>query len=169
MAIFGPWINKTLTNESCEYSQLHWWVTWEELQYCVSFGQITPNARYRTLIRCWWVRVYEYITTWTHFPYYQGNIAELCIFFAVGEITKTSCITNVRILRAYNISHEISSQFWWPLFYHSYVFSSNATFVIDSSLYFESHDDVIKWKHFPCNWPFVRGLHRSPMNSGHKG
>ena len=23
------------------------------------------------------------------------------------------------------------------------------------------HDDVIKWKHFPCYWPFVRGIHRS--------
>ena len=22
------------------------------------------------------------------------------------------------------------------------------------------HDDVIKWKHFPRNWPFVRGIHR---------
>ena len=32
-----------------------------------------------------------------------------------------------------------------------------------------SHDDVIKWKHFPCNWPFVRGIHRSPVNSPHKG
>ena len=21
------------------------------------------------------------------------------------------------------------------------------------------HDDVIKWKHFPCYWPFVRGIH----------
>ena len=32
-----------------------------------------------------------------------------------------------------------------------------------------SHDDVIKWKHFPCYWPFVRGIHRSPVNSPHKG
>ena len=32
-----------------------------------------------------------------------------------------------------------------------------------------NHDDVIKWKHFPRNWPFVRGIHRSPMNSPHKG
>ena len=24
------------------------------------------------------------------------------------------------------------------------------------------HDDVIKWKHFPRYWPFVRGIHRSP-------
>ena len=31
------------------------------------------------------------------------------------------------------------------------------------------YDDVIKWKHFPRYWPFVRGIHRSPMNSPHKG
>ena len=31
------------------------------------------------------------------------------------------------------------------------------------------HDDVIKWKHFPCYWPFVQGIHRSPVNSPHKG
>ena len=31
------------------------------------------------------------------------------------------------------------------------------------------HDDVIKWKHFPCYWPFVRGIHRSPVNSPPKG
>ena len=31
------------------------------------------------------------------------------------------------------------------------------------------HDDVIKWKHFPRNWPFERGIHRSPVNSPHKG
>ena len=31
------------------------------------------------------------------------------------------------------------------------------------------HDDVIKWKHFPRYWPFVEGIHRSPVNSPHKG
>ena len=31
--------------------------------------------------------------------------------------------------------------------------------------WFGTHDDVIKWKHFPRYWPFVRGIHRSP----HKG
>ena len=31
------------------------------------------------------------------------------------------------------------------------------------------HDDVIKWKHFPLYWSFVRGIHRSPVNSPHKG
>ena len=31
------------------------------------------------------------------------------------------------------------------------------------------HDDVIKWKHFSCFLAFVRGVHRSPVNSQHKG
>ena len=28
------------------------------------------------------------------------------------------------------------------------------------------HDDAIKWKKNPRYWPFVRGIHRSPVNSG---
>ena len=36
-------------------------------------------------------------------------------------------------------------------------------------IWLPSYDDVIKWKHFPRNWPFVRGIHRSPVNSPHKG
>ena len=32
-----------------------------------------------------------------------------------------------------------------------------------------AHDDVIKWKHFPRCWPFVRGIHRSPVSSPKKG
>ena len=43
----------------------------------------------------------------------------------------------------------------------------------DNSLYISSailnHHDVIKWKHFPCYWPFVRGIHPSPVNSPHRG
>ena len=31
------------------------------------------------------------------------------------------------------------------------------------------HADVIKWKHFPRYWPFVRGIHWSPVNYPHKG
>ena len=30
------------------------------------------------------------------------------------------------------------------------------------------HDDVIKWKHVPRYWPFVRGIHRWPVDSLHK-
>ena len=31
------------------------------------------------------------------------------------------------------------------------------------------HDDVNKWKLFLHYWTFVRGIHRSPVNSTHKG
>ena len=37
------------------------------------------------------------------------------------------------------------------------------------NIMFYWHDDVIKWKNFPRYWPFVWGLHRSPVNSPHKG
>ena len=26
-----------------------------------------------------------------------------------------------------------------------------------------THDDIINWKHFPCYWPFVWGIHRSSV------
>ena len=32
-----------------------------------------------------------------------------------------------------------------------------------------THDDVIKWKHILRQWPCVRGIHRPPVNSQHKG
>ena len=32
----------------------------------------------------------------------------------------------------------------------------------------ENHNDVIKWKHFPRYWPFVRGIQRWLVNSPHK-
>ena len=35
--------------------------------------------------------------------------------------------------------------------------------------HWHKHEDIIKGKHFPRYWPFVRGIHRSPVNSPHKG
>ena len=32
-----------------------------------------------------------------------------------------------------------------------------------------AHDEVIVWKHFLLYWPFVPGIHLSPVNSPHKG
>ena len=41
--------------------------------------------------------------------------------------------------------------------------------IIFGSQFFCFHDDVIKWEHFPRYWSFVRGIHRSPVDSPHKG
>ena len=40
---------------------------------------------------------------------------------------------------------------------------------LDYRIHYCRHGDVIKWKHFPRYWPVVRGIHRSPVNSPHKG
>ena len=47
-----------------------------------------------------------------------------------------------------------------------YNFNNCKSHIKDLHVYL--HDDVIKWKHFPRYWPFVRGIHRSPVNSPHK-
>ena len=65
------------------------------------------------------------------------------------------------------ISHVISI--------NSIIYRKHINEQVTSWYYFElldrafKHDDVIKWKHFPRYWPFVRGIHRSPVNSRHKG
>ena len=41
--------------------------------------------------------------------------------------------------------------------------------IIIRGKHIHGHDDVIKWKHFPRYLPFLRGIHRSPVNSPHKG
>ena len=62
--------------------------------------------------------------------------------------------------------HEFRIAIWWSLnrenrfILHRYPGIANML---------SWYDDVIKWKHFPGYWPFVRGLHRSPVNSPYKG
>ena len=38
-----------------------------------------------------------------------------------------------------------------------------------STFFAHIHDDAIKWKRFPRNWPLVRRIHRWSVNSPHKG
>ena len=45
----------------------------------------------------------------------------------------------------------------------------NEIWITNFTIIWRLHDDVIKWKHFPRYWPFVRGIHRFPVNSPHKG
>ena len=52
---------------------------------------------------------------------------------------------------------------------NSAVIAINKLFVTVRPHFQVIHDDVIKWKHFPRNWPFVREIHRSPVNFPHKG
>ena len=52
--------------------------------------------------------------------------------------------------------------------YAMFTCSSCLTFSIYIAKTGICHDDVIKWKHFPRNWSFVRGIDRSPVDSPRK-
>ena len=56
-----------------------------------------------------------------------------------------------------------------PLLNHQWVYDWVRNFVHTNSGMWLLHDDVIKWKLVPRYWPFVQGIHRSPVNSPHKG
>ena len=68
-------------------------------------------------------------------------------------------------------------RYMWPYTHHkrnnwrSCRVSSNCHGIwnLHGSCIYMMHDDVIKWKHFTRYWPFVRGIHRSPVKSPHKG
>ena len=52
----------------------------------------------------------------------------------------------------------------------SVITTRNEITILETEFYhFDYHDGVIKWKHFPHYWPSVRGIHRSPLNSPHRG
>ena len=48
---------------------------------------------------------------------------------------------------------------------HAECFEETGVLTAYSAMY----DDIMKWKHFLRYWPFVRGIHPSPVNSLHKG
>ena len=60
------------------------------------------------------------------------------------------------------IVHMAHISIQWSVFH--WVSFWNITFIASILKYNFSeqniHDDVIKWKHFPRYWPFVRGIHR---------
>ena len=79
-------------------------------------------------------------------------------------IIKVTSVTLIRVASAASIFKGTIEYIAGPLF-------TKWTDVLPHDLVKSSwcHDDVIKWKHFPRYWPFVRGIHRSPVNSPHKG
>ena len=94
---------------------------------------------------------------WRTVSYTRANITP-CHKPTVGY----GCHANLAILPLY-----ITQQLWYCMTpWHrehpkNYAHASHFILLL--------HDDVIKWKHFPRFWPFVRGIHRSPVNSPHKG
>ena len=54
--------------------------------------------------------------------------------------------------------HQIFEYYFFELFYQSWWRLPLLTLLTMTI-------DVFKWRHFPRYWPFVRGIHQSPVNS----
>ena len=65
-----------------------------------------------------------------------------------SSLNRSSCCDLIWI----PISLKLCRLYCWCMYFHR------------ASIGLNDHDDVIKWKHFPRYWPFVRGIHRSPVN-----
>ena len=63
----------------------------------------------------------------------------------------------------------ISRWFSWNVVELCLCYQCTLNQVVGSPNIAAKHDDVTKWKRYPRYWPFVRGIHRSPLNSRHKG
>ena len=68
-----------------------------------------------------------------------------------GKVTRYSCVTHVFCL--WLIHFLVMELIFFPEM---------------TARSIEYHDAVITWKHSPRYWPFVRGIHQSPVNSPHK-
>ena len=99
----------------------------------------------------------------------------ICIS-AVFLLALTTYLTNSRVadaLRRHGV-HVMSLEWLFISLSSAYVFLIFMAGVVhhsygaDIDTLQKMHEDVIKWKQFPRYWPFVRVIHRSPVNSPNK-
>ena len=98
------------------------------------------------------------LAAWINNLFYQLQLASVLIYYAICGM----CVfpDHCSIHGLIGVVHFIF--FVWKE--DSYILLCHAY-----SMMTNTHDDVIKWKHFPHCWPFVRGIHWSPVNSPHRG
>ena len=108
----------------------------------------------------------------------------------MGELWSVSCekpklhnrdfwesVVSYSYIRYLSLMYALTSEFTYrstvpSLLVHAwfiYVYPLNKWFLISDFWQITPHDNATKWNHFPLYWHFVRGIHRSPVNSHHKG
>ena len=151
------------------------------------YDSFLPCPFYSTLVPMFTVLnsllefTYHLLFSWRKFALCIQSL--LCMLFLFGwpPYQRSDMILMEVSQHAYDMIHYISGLFGYfcvceiyvNLIWYLYLFMLNK-FCLSLSLslitsivttYWQSvvnvHDDVIKWKHFPRNWPYVRGIHRS--------
>ena len=98
----------------------------------------------------------------TSFHIYKSNYRNTEMDINPKAIFWLTPICKTWVSGTYSVNLRVNDYLVQPC--HGWTSCSNGCAIRRSPLI---HDDVIKWKHFPRYWPFVRGIHR--VNSPHKG
>ena len=61
-----------------------------------------------------------------------------------------------------SVSHDVCTRFCWSMFSWCFIILCSQFHVINLHT---CRDDAMRRKHFPLYWPFVRVIHRSPVNA----
>ena len=132
-------------------------ITWSIKSYRNSwsylFGSFHINCGLKISIQCTLDRSQSFFKVNLHKSHQNSPVVARCVVWC--------CLTCVQSRDKFNI-----------LCHGVYDLVSYSTAIHRESLvtwWWNLYDDVIKWNHFPRYWPFVRGIHRSPVNSPHKG
>ena len=121
------------------FGAIMWINTLRPMKY-EAFSQTTYSNAFS------WMKMYEFRLRfhWNLFPMFELTIAQHYAW---------SALVNTRIA---GIICAILSAMLHHVHFIKKIHNLGNWYCID-----QTHDDVIKWKHFPRNWPFVRGIHRS--------
>ena len=110
--------------------------------------------------------------TWKHFPYYWPFVRESMAVKGWIPLTK---YPQCRRWSFFDVSwtkllNEQSNYIWFSKmpwnscgFTVIHYISMHRVVIIYAACNWLTHDDVIKWKHFPRYWPLVRGIHWSSV------
>ena len=129
---------------ACMFTQLHTILAWPTFISLVSGDTSGKLVCWRNNDGCRAMMPFvENINSFFHIRFYVHNNS---ISWALARDVHELCTNDTYALWYYHISLKVIVN----------------NFVL-------CHDDVIKWEHFPCYWPFVRRIHRSTVNFPHKG
>ena len=132
------------------------------------------------VVQSYWVNAWKQMTQpaiiHTNLNRLHGNSYIIRLFWWTLLATSISQKGVSHITSRTRLQFDGGAKWHWPVDCHfTCNFSEISCYSIHpfkvklGEMLFNVHDDVIKWKHFPRNWPFVWGIHRSPVNSLHKG
>ena len=147
------WINLIAWRVSMYNTMTSQWASWRLNSPAIRrFIQPSVEAKIKEPINCALPTLYEEIPSVTAgFPSQKASNSEAFPWHAVNIILFSKSLKT-------NMCQTDIEAFHTPF----------ATYCTSNGRIFRTHDDLIKCKHFPPYWPFVRGIHRSPVNSPHR-